>query len=193
MFHETSSTGLVPASRSSQPSTCAEDEGQRRQARISELLPYFSAYLLHELHRSRETAQKYLDCMTWVIRSIGDIPPVAIRPQHVTLIKADCAGRNAGPARIASHVNALKSFLNFCRLAVGLETIDPKQFKAPKIPKREVAFLPQKKCRSLSPRSSCAKARGSSICGGFVSGPWSKCCSGPACVCRKPCRLRARR
>jgi integrase/recombinase XerD len=118
-----------------------QDENPERPATISHLLPYFLAYLMHELHRSNETVLKYQDCMGWILRSIGDIPPQKICPQHVMLIKARCAQRGAGPSRTASHIAALKAFLSFCRLAVGLDTLDPKHIRGPRIPKREILFL----------------------------------------------------
>ncbi len=117
-------------------------QGDRdRQATISDLLPYFLVYLTHELRLAPQSIEKYRDCMSWILRIVGDIPPGEIRALHVLLIKARCAQRPVGPSRTASMISALKSFLNFCRLGVGLETIDPKQIHGPRIPKREVTFL----------------------------------------------------
>jgi site-specific recombinase XerD len=79
--------------------------------------------------------------MGWVIRWLGEIPPGRITQQHILLIKAQCAQRNVGPNRIAHILAALKAFLRFCQLAVGLETMDVRQIRLPRIPKREVQFL----------------------------------------------------
>jgi hypothetical protein len=58
----------------------------------------------------------------WVIRWVGDIQPQGITAQHILLIKVEYAKRNVGPNRIAHFLSALKSFLRFCQLAVGLRT-----------------------------------------------------------------------
>lgn len=139
MFTNSDSMALTPVST---PVRVLEaDFGPERQATISELLPYFLVHLTHELRRSSETVDKYRDCMNWVLRIIGDITPGEIRSEHVLLIKARCAERKAGPSRIASIVAALKSFLRFSRLTLGLQTIDPSRIRAPRIPKREVLYL----------------------------------------------------
>jgi site-specific recombinase XerD len=49
--------------------------------------------------------------------------------------------RDHGASRISHILSALKSFLRFCTLAVGLETMDLRQIRLPRIPKREVQFL----------------------------------------------------
>jgi integrase/recombinase XerD len=67
--------------------------------------------------------------------------PQALRPEHVMLVKADCLKRNLSEARIASLVFALRSFLKFCRLRLGLETMNPKEIRPPRLPKREVLYL----------------------------------------------------
>jgi site-specific recombinase XerD len=108
---------------------------------MSELVPYFLAHAKLELGHSDETLVKYRDGLTWIIRWLGDIPPQRIRQESVLLIKARCAERKVGAARTSSIIYALKSFLKFCRFTVGLETIDMKDIKAPRIPKREVSFL----------------------------------------------------
>jgi len=139
MFTNADSRALVPVSPL--PTRMVEEADSERQATISELLPYFLVHLTHELRRSPATVEKYNDCMGWVLRIIGDIAPGEIRSEHVLLIKARCAERKAGPSRIASIVAALKSFLRFSRLTLGLQTIDPSRIRAPRIPKREVLYL----------------------------------------------------
>ena len=133
----TESPGLVPSSRSSAASQIATG----RQATISELLPYFLAYAAVELRLSRETVGKYRESLGHIVRIIGDLAPQNIRTEHVLLIKARCTERRLSEARISSLTYSLKSFLKFCRLAVGLETLNPKEIRAPRLPKREVVFL----------------------------------------------------
>src|SRR5437899_8943088 len=108
---------------------------------LSKLMPFFLGYGKVELRWAAGTLEKYEDAMGWVIRWLGDIAPGRITQQHILLIKAQCAGRNHGPSRIAHILAALKAFLRFCQLAVGLETMDVKQIRLPRIPKREVQFL----------------------------------------------------
>jgi site-specific recombinase XerD len=115
-------------------------EGER-QATLCELMPYFLGYGKVELRWASGTLEKYEDAMGWVIRWLGDIPPGRITKQHILLIKAQCAQRNVGPNRIAHILAALKAFLRFCQLAVGIETMDVREIHFPKIPKREVQFL----------------------------------------------------
>jgi integrase/recombinase XerD len=116
-------------------------DDQARQATMSELGPYFAAYLQFELRRSPETVSKYAQSLKAVIRTIGDMPPEKIRQEHVLLIKAATTNRGVGPCQLRGYIAALKSFLNFCKLTVGLAVMDTRQIRGPRIPKREVQFL----------------------------------------------------
>ena len=139
MFPNISAGAIVPVvAWPLAPPLGAESE---RQATLGELMPYFLGYGKVELRWASGTLEKYEDAMGWVIRWLGEIPPGRITQQHILLIKAQCARRNHGPSRIAHILAALKAFLRFCQLAVGLETMDVKQIRLPRIPKREVQFL----------------------------------------------------
>src|SRR5256886_14157646 len=138
MFADKSSGALVPIIARPVEPLAFESE---RQATIRELMPYFLGYGKVELRWASGMLEKYEDAMGWVIRWLGEIPPGRITQQHILLIKAQCAMRNHGPSRIAHILAALKAFLRFCQLAVGLETMDVKQIRLPRIPKREVQFL----------------------------------------------------
>ena len=139
MFPNSSAGAIVPiAAAPVGPPRAAESE---RQATLRELMPYFLGYGKVELRWASGTLEKYEDAMGWVIRWLGEIPPGRITQQHILLIKAQCARRNHGPSRIAHILAALKAFLRFCQLAVGLETMDVKQIRLPRIPRREVQFL----------------------------------------------------
>ena len=139
MFPNSFADAIVPfATAPVGASHAAESE---RQATLRELMPYFLGYGKVELRWASGTLEKYEDAMGWVIRWLGEIPPGRITQQHILLIKAQCAMRNHGPSRIAHILAALKAFLRFCQLAVGLETMDVKQIRLPRIPKREVQFL----------------------------------------------------
>src|SRR5712691_8086725 len=122
MFPNNSAGAIVPiAAAPLGPPFATEGE---RQATIRELMPYFLGYGKVELRWASGTLEKYEDAMGWVIRWLGEIPPGRITQQHILLIKAQCARRNHGPSRIAHILAALKAFLRFCQLAVGLETMD---------------------------------------------------------------------
>src|SRR5713226_400027 len=84
----------------------------------------FLGYGKIELRWASGTLEKYEDAMGWVIRWLGEIPPGRITQQHILLVKAGCAQRNVGPSRIAHILAALKAFLRFCQLAVGIQTMD---------------------------------------------------------------------
>src|SRR5882762_10475139 len=103
-------------------------EGER-QATIRELMPYFLGHGKVELRWAAGTLEKYQDAMGWVIRWLGEIPPGRITQQHILLIKAQCARRNQGASRISHILSALKSFLRFCQMEVGLETMDVRQIR----------------------------------------------------------------
>ncbi len=139
MFPNNSAGAIVPLSVAPLgPSFAAEGE---RQATIRELMPYFLGYGKVELRWAAGTLEKYEDAMGWVIRWLGEIPPGRITKQHILLIKAECAKRNVGPNRIAHILAALKAFLRFCQLAVGIQTMDVREIHFPRIPRREVTFL----------------------------------------------------
>ena len=112
-----------------------------RQATLSELVPYFLGYGKVERNWSDTTLRTYGESLRWVIRVIGDLPPQRIRQEHVLRVKADCVRRGAGNSYTATLVAALKSFLRFCQLSVGLETMDVREIRCPRIPKTEVLYL----------------------------------------------------
>jgi site-specific recombinase XerD len=146
MFPDFQTPGMeiVPKSDSgisSAPSAGDLPPDPERQATIGELIPYFLAHAKLELRFSPESLAKYQDCLGWIVRWLGDIPPQKMRQEHVLLIKARCAQRHVGASRVSSMIYTLKSFLKFCRLTLGVETIDVRDIKAPRLPKREVVYL----------------------------------------------------
>src|ERR1019366_2034186 len=139
MFPDHTAGAIVPVGTPPLgPPQASESE---RRATMRELMPYFLGYGKVEVRWAPGTLEKYEDAMGWVIRWLGEIPPGRITQQHILLIKAQCAQRNVGPNRISHILSALKSFLRFCTLAVGIETMDVRQIRLPRIPKREVQFL----------------------------------------------------
>lgn len=120
-------------------------------ARMSELLPHFLAHAVYEWGFSRTTVKSYADDVLWLIRVGGDLPPARISEEHLLGLKTAFARRGVGPARVRRLMNGVRSFLKFCRLALGIETLDPGRVRGPKVPRREVIFLtPEEVRRFLS-------------------------------------------
>jgi len=116
---------------------------------MSELVQWFRPYCVHEWGFSTRTADTYSYDVLWITRIIGDHAPDRIRPEHVLALKSRMAERGAGPARIRRLLNSLKCFLRFCRLALSIETMDTKQIRGPRLPRREVVFLTPEEMRSF--------------------------------------------
>ena len=49
--------------------------------------------------------------------------------------------RGCSEARVAAILNALRSFLKFCREVLRLAALDPRQIRVPRIPRRDVVYL----------------------------------------------------
>ncbi len=82
--------------------------------------------------------------------------PSDLRLEHVTKIKKQtlarisrATGRGCGPSRVNSFVYSLRKFLTYCRDVHKLPTLDPKEIKPMKIPKRQVVFLTKDEVRQL--------------------------------------------
>jgi integrase/recombinase XerD len=93
------------------------------------------------LNFSPKTIFKYRDCLNWLIRDIGDKDISDLSVQDFVRLKKMMMKRGVGQARISSVVFATKSFLNYCRNFLNLDTLEPKQIRPPKRVKREVIFL----------------------------------------------------
>jgi len=91
--------------------------------------------------RSPLTIARYREALNWVIRDIGDLPVAALNVGHVLSVRRNMDQRGCGEARVAAILNALRSFLRFCREVLRLGALDPRQIRVPRIPKREVLYL----------------------------------------------------
>ena len=117
------------------------DPGAGEQpATLRNLLPHYLTCAKYEWGYAPLTLEKYQDTLRSVIQPLGDMAPGQIRQGHVLAIKMQMATRGAGPARVKSILNGLKSFLEFCQ-SVGIATLDPAKIRPPRLPKREVVFL----------------------------------------------------
>jgi site-specific recombinase XerD len=108
---------------------------------IRELLPYYLAYAEHEWRLAKKSLESYREGVLFALFLLGDITPNDLDREKVLALKAAMASRDAGPARMCGVINALRSFLRFCTLGLGMEVLDPKFIRPPRVPKREVIFL----------------------------------------------------
>jgi integrase/recombinase XerD len=91
---------------------------------------------------SRETVQKYGECLKQVWIRLGEKPVLEISKADLLRLKSYWLGRNLSASRQMSLLLALKRFLFFCRDEKKIELcIEPKEIKPPPRPRREVIFL----------------------------------------------------
>lgn len=93
------------------------------------------------MRRSPSTIARYREALNWVTRDVGDLPVVALNVGHVLSLRRNMEQRGCGEARVAAIINALRSFLRFCREVLRLGALDPRQIRVPRIPRREVLYL----------------------------------------------------
>jgi site-specific recombinase XerD len=91
---------------------------------------------------SRETVQKYGECLKQVWIKLGEKSMVEISKNDLLSLKSAWLAKSLSASRQMSLLLALKRFLLFCRdekkIALSLE---PEEIKPPPRPKREVVFL----------------------------------------------------
>jgi len=114
--------------------------GKNRQ-KMSDLVDSFLEYAEYELNFSPKTIVKYRESLNWFIRDIGDKNVGEIDVQDFVRLKKMMMKRGVGQARVASVVFATRSFMNYCRNFLKINTLDPKQIRPPRIKTREVIFL----------------------------------------------------
>lgn len=115
--------------------------GGKGSPTIRELVPYYLAYAKHERRLANTTLRNHAEAIHRALQALGDIRPQELDQQKVLALKADITSKGAGAPRVKSVINALRSFLRFCRLSLGLEVLDPKFIRPPRIPRREVVYL----------------------------------------------------
>jgi site-specific recombinase XerD len=95
----------------------------------------------HEMRRPPATIARYREALNWVIRDIGDLPVARLNVGHILSLRRRMDQRGCGESRMAAILNALRSFLKFCREVLRLTALDPRQIRVPRIPRRDVVFL----------------------------------------------------
>ena len=109
---------------------------------FEQLIPSFADYVIYDLHHSPNTAKKYTDSLKFVLRDL----PWIVYPQDLTLptiteLKKKMQLRGAREARVNSILFGLRKFLTYCNEVYKIATINPREIKPMKLPKREVEFL----------------------------------------------------
>jgi integrase/recombinase XerD len=117
------------------------DKSGQSGPQISTLVNDFLEYSRYELNFSPQTVIKYRESLGWFVRDIGDKDITMLTVSDFVRLKKVMMERGAGHSRIASVVFATKSFLNYCRNFLKLDTLEPKQIRPPKRLRREVIFL----------------------------------------------------
>ncbi len=111
------------------------------QLTIEELIPLFADYVIYDLRHSPKTAEKYTDSLCWVLRHLPQIKyPQDLTLVHITELKKRTLMR-AKEARVNSLVFSLRKFLTYCNEVHKIATINPREIKPMKLPKRDVLFL----------------------------------------------------
>lgn len=121
--------------------TSSAFQGVNGDYRVSSLVDGFIEYAQYELNFSPNTLVKYRDSLKWFVRDVGDKDVRALNVQDFVTLKKKMMQRGARENRIGNIIFAVRSFLNYCREFLELETIDPKKIKPPRKIKREVIYL----------------------------------------------------
>lgn len=103
--------------------------------------PFFLEWARHEMRRPASTVARYREALNWVIRDVGDLPVAGLNVAHILSLRRKMDQRGCGEARAAAVLNALRSFLRFCRDVLKLAALDPRHVRLPRIPRRDVVYL----------------------------------------------------
>ena len=93
------------------------------------------------MRRSPLTIARYREALNWVMRDVGDLPVATLNVAHVLSLRRKMDQRGCGEVRVAAVLNALRSFLRFCREVLRVAALDPRQIRVPRIARRDVLYL----------------------------------------------------
>ena len=117
---------------------------------FQELVPKFLDYFRIEVGFSEETIDKYGESLGWMQKDLPNIAgPSVLTLEDVTILKKQMLARGVGASRINSIVFALRKFLGYCNEVLKITTINLKEIKPMKIPKRQVIFLTPEEIRQF--------------------------------------------
>lgn len=144
-FKQTPAAGLALAQKVS-----TDRWVSRAGSAFEALIRPFADYLEFDLGYRPSTATKYAESLRWVLRDLPwIIRPEDLKPVDIVELKKKMRMRGAGEARVNSVLFPLRKFLTYCNEAHGLVTIEPRDIKAMKIPKRQVVFLSKEEVQKL--------------------------------------------
>lgn len=111
---------------------------------FNDLIPLFADYVIYDLRYSPKTAKKYSESLHWILRDLSQVKyPQDLTLPIITELKKRTLLRGAKECRVNSILFPLRKFLTYCNEVYQLTTINPKDIKPMKIPKREVSYLKQ--------------------------------------------------
>jgi site-specific recombinase XerD len=123
------------------PTFLVQKDQRKYTETIADLIPFYASYALHEWRLGPKTIKGYIYGIRRALKVAGSIRPEELTLKCVLLVKSDLVAAGVGACWTREVVNALRSFLKFCRLVLNLDVIDPKSISMPRIPRREVVFL----------------------------------------------------
>lgn len=116
-------------------------EDVRGSLTISTVAPAFLDWTRYEMRRAPNTIQRYREALGWIVRDIGDQPVAFLHLGHILGLRRKMEERGCREARMAAILSALRSLLKFSRSVLRLRTIDPREVRIPRMPKRDVVYL----------------------------------------------------
>jgi integrase/recombinase XerD len=117
------------------------DEGGHSKPSIGMLAPLFLEWARYEARRSVSTVARYGESLRWVLRLVGDHRVDELHMGHLLALRRALEERGCREARVAGILNALRSFLKFCREILRIPALDYREVRVPRIPRRDVVYL----------------------------------------------------
>src|SRR5581483_9810537 len=109
---------------------------------FSSLAVEFLLYAEVEFRFSRESTQKYGECLKQIWFALGDRAPASFTRNDVLALKRRWLDKGLSASRQTSLLLSLRRFLLFCRELKKVHlALDPDEIKPPPRPRREVIFL----------------------------------------------------
>jgi integrase/recombinase XerD len=107
----------------------------------------FVDWARYEMRRAPWTIIRYREALRTVAGLIGDIPVAELHQGHLLRIRQRLDERGCKEARVAAIMNALRSFLKFCRDVLRMRVLDYREVRVPRIPRRDVVYLTPEEVR----------------------------------------------
>jgi len=109
---------------------------------FSSLAKEFLLYAEVEFQFSRESTQKYGECLKQMLLALGDRCPTSFTRNDLLALKRRWLDKGLSASRQTSLLLSFRRFLQFCRDQRGQTLqLDPDEIKPPPRPRREVVFL----------------------------------------------------